>query len=78
MANCQWLWWVLIVFRGGCEKRGVVTCDIGFVISPHWDVLNAIASTFILNKVLSMGLIWECAAVCISLQLISIFDWKIR
>ena len=33
-------------FHGGCEKRGVAMCDIVFIISPHWDVLNAIACTF--------------------------------
>ena len=28
MANRRWLWSMLIVFHGGCEKRGVVMCDI--------------------------------------------------
>ena len=32
---------------------------------------------FLLGTVLRMGLIWECAAVCILLQLISTFDSKI-
>ena len=45
------------MFCGGCEKRGVVTFDIVFVISPHWDVLNAIACTFILDTVSGMGII---------------------
>ena len=39
------------MFHGGCEKRGVETCDIVFIISPFWDVLNTIACTFILNSV---------------------------
>ena len=33
-------------FHGSCEKRGVVMCDIVFIISPQWDVLNAVACTF--------------------------------
>ena len=76
MANHQWLWWALAMFCGGCEKRGVAICDIVIVISPHWDMLNAIAHTFILDTVSRMGLIWEGAAVriYISSQLISIFD----
>jgi len=63
MANCRWLWSALIVFCGGCEKRGEAMCDIVFVISLHWDVLNAVARTFILDTVSRIGLIWEGAAV---------------
>ena len=38
-------------------------CDIVFVISLHWDVLNAVARTFIPDTVSRIGLIWEGAAV---------------
>ena len=46
MANCQWLWWVLIVFRGGCEKRGVAMCDIVFLTSPHFGCVKWCCSYF--------------------------------
>ena len=50
MANCRWVWSALIVFHGSCEKRGVAMCDIVFIISPHWDVLNTVACTFSLAQ----------------------------
>ena len=45
------------MFHGGSEKRGVVTCDIAFITSPNWDVLNGVAHTFILDTMLRIDLI---------------------
>ena len=65
------------MFRGGCEKRGVAMCDIAFITSPHWDALNGVAHTFDSVDDGPYPLCWECVAVRISSQLISISDYKI-
>ena len=77
VANCRWSWWALVVFHGGCEKRGVAMCDIAFITSPHWDASNGVAHTFDSVDDGPYPLCWECVAVRISSQLISISDYKI-
>ena len=62
------------MFRGGCEKRGVAMCDIVFITSPHWDASNGVAHTFDSVDDGPYPLCWECVAVRISSQLISISD----